>query len=81
MPLLVSTGVYTDLAQLGTVKDLASVAATAVWGDKGVVVYTVGNSAEFKKARASGAATNVERIADPDVLTAYSATVTLIKPQ
>lgn len=81
MPLLLSTGAYTSVAEFGAAKNLTPVLNTAVWGDKGVVVYTVGNSAEFKRSRASGGAANVDALVDNAVATSYSGTTNFRKPQ
>lgn len=81
MPLLLSTGAYNSVAEFGAAKNLTSVANTAVWGDKGVVVYTVGNSAEFKRARSSGGSANVDALVDNSVATTYNTTTNYRKPQ
>jgi prepilin-type N-terminal cleavage/methylation domain-containing protein len=49
IPLLTSFGAYTGLAEFSSAKDLAGLSNSA-WGEKGVVVFTVGQSAEFAKA-------------------------------
>ncbi|NJK92995.1 MAG: type II secretion system protein [Blastochloris sp.] len=55
IPLFLSTGAFTDVAGLTatTIPDV-SPSTTNAWGNKGVVVYTVGNSSFFVKARAGG---------------------------
>ncbi len=65
LPLLLSTGLYTaatEFAQDKTVTTALGSSAAVVWGDKGVVVYTVGNSAEFKKARSISGSTLIEKL-------------------
>lgn len=51
LPLLASTGAFDAV---GNFKD-NSIQTNGVWKDKGVVIYTIGNSASFIKARAGGA--------------------------
>jgi prepilin-type N-terminal cleavage/methylation domain-containing protein len=55
IPLILSTGAYTDASGLTatSIPDV-SPSTTNVWGNKGVVVYTVGNSAFFQPARTGG---------------------------
>jgi prepilin-type N-terminal cleavage/methylation domain-containing protein len=55
IPLILSTGAYTDVSGLTatTIPDV-SPSTTNVWGNKGVAVYTVGNSAFFQPARTGG---------------------------
>jgi len=55
VPLLASTGPFTNTSGFSavTIPDV-SPSITNVWGNKGVVIYTVGNSASFVKGRSGG---------------------------
>jgi prepilin-type N-terminal cleavage/methylation domain-containing protein len=55
VPLLASTGAFNSVSGFttNTVPDV-SPSTTNAWGNRGVVIYTVGNSSFFVKARAGG---------------------------
>lgn len=80
MPLLLSTGSYGAVSEFGASKNLSPVASSAVWGDKGVVVLTVGNSADFRKARIISGNPTVSPLLDSSVVTDYTASTLLINP-
>lgn len=72
LPLIASTGAFDAASNFtGT-----SIATNGVWKDKGVVIYTIGNSASFVRARSGG---TITRIVDTSVTIPTGAT--LIKPQ
>lgn len=73
-PLLLTTGPFTAPSGF-TATTIPNVdpSASNIWGKKGFVVYTVGNSASFIKARANGAITAIME-------TAPSGSETLIRP-
>jgi prepilin-type N-terminal cleavage/methylation domain-containing protein len=54
VPLILSTGAFTGGAYASATIPDVQPSTTNSWGNKGVVVYTVGNSAFFQKARAGG---------------------------
>ncbi len=80
LPLLLSTGAFTAVSEFGAVRTLPAPGPAVAWDDKGVVVYTVGNSAEFKRSRSSGTSSVIEALVDSAVATAYATSATLITP-
>jgi ABC-type uncharacterized transport system substrate-binding protein len=72
LPLIASTGAFNGAADFsGTTIQTAD----NVWKDKGVVIYTIGNSASFVKARAGGTITPIV-----DTTVTVPSGATLIKP-
>lgn len=71
LPLLASTGAFSDASGFKS----ATITTTGVWKDKGVVIYSVGNSATFVRARSGG---TINKIVDTSVTLPTGAT--LIKP-
>jgi len=73
LPLIASSGAFASASDYSG--DTINTADN-VWKDKGVVVYTIGNSASFVRARAGG---KITRIVDTSVTIPSGAT--LIKPE
>jgi hypothetical protein len=74
VPLLISFGQYTSLSEAGSAKTLS--ATTGAWKDKGVVVFTVGQSAEFIKAVGG----RVRALVDSNDVSGLSASTTYRTP-
>lgn len=71
LPLVLSTGAYAAPSNFSD----TTIATTGIWKDKGVVVYTIGNSALFNKARSGG---KVDKLIDTSVTPPTGAV--LVKP-
>lgn len=76
IPVLVTRGAYTNVSEFKSAKQLSG-NATSVWTDKGVVVYTLGNSASWMKS--AGGNKTVTLLVPTDVT--IPASVTLLSAQ
>ncbi len=66
IPLLASDGAFTTASAVqgsGTV----AIQTTGIWKDKGVVIYSLGNSAQFLKSTTSGGTAKVQALVDSSV--------------
>ncbi|MDD5261733.1 MAG: prepilin-type N-terminal cleavage/methylation domain-containing protein [Methylacidiphilales bacterium] len=66
IPLLLSDGAFASANAIqgtGTV----TIQTTGLWKDKGVVIYSLGNSAQFLKATTSGSTSKVQALVDSTV--------------